>query len=233
MIKNTSAYSKKYNYIMIYNAKSGCTLWRQLFLELHREEIKESTNLWHNINIDFPIPKNINNIPKIVVVRNPYMRVVSMFCNKYVNINRNFLYSKFNLPKITFREFVKKLVELKNKNKLNNTDVHIVEQTKDFIMDKNTYVVKLEKFNEQIIEAYKYIGKHKLLPQIEKFINSNNFINETKRDISIKNVSDKEYTVGNNIYPDYKYFYDNELLNMVYDLYKDDFIKFNYQKNII
>jgi len=155
-----------------------------------------------------------------------------MFCNKYCGI-KNFLYNKFKLPKITFREFVKKLVEFKNKNKLNNTDIHIVEQTKDFIMDKNTYVVKLEKFNEEIIEAYKYIEKHTLLPQIEKFINSNIFINKTNRNISTENVSDKEYKIDNEIFPNYKYFYDNELLDMVYNLYKDDFIKFNYQKNII
>jgi hypothetical protein len=34
-----NAYSNKYDYIIRWNAKSGCTIFRQLFLKLHYEEI--------------------------------------------------------------------------------------------------------------------------------------------------------------------------------------------------
>ena len=38
------AYSKKYNYIIGWNAKSGCTLLRNIFLELHKDEVNKISN---------------------------------------------------------------------------------------------------------------------------------------------------------------------------------------------
>ena len=92
------AYSKKYNYIIGWNAKSGCTLLRNIFLELHKNEITNITNEHHSIERDFPLPSNINNIPVYILVRNPYSRIVSMFTNKYCGGHgHNLLYSKINL----------------------------------------------------------------------------------------------------------------------------------------
>jgi len=55
------AYSRKYNYIIVWSAKSGCTLFRQLFLDLHKEELERKPyNKWHYLSNDFTIPKNIN-----------------------------------------------------------------------------------------------------------------------------------------------------------------------------
>ena len=46
-------------------------------------------------------------------------------------------------------------------------------------------------------------------------------------------VFDKEYSVDQKIFPDYKYFYNQELLDLVYEIYKEDFINFDYRKGDI
>ena len=154
------AYSKKYNYIINWSPKSGCTLFRKIFLELHKEELKNKpSNLWHDINIDFPKTSNIikSSIPNIYLCRNPYKRVVSMFCNKYCgktysSIIRNIIM----LDKITFYNFVLKLKELKDTNILNTnkSDIHINQQFLNFEKTDNTYIIKLENFNKEIIKVY-------------------------------------------------------------------------------
>lgn len=229
------AYSKKYNYIIYWSAKSGCTYFRQLFLELHKNElVGNSSNLWHALESDFPIPPtitNIDSIPKIVLCRNPYKRVVSMFCNKYCGgPGHATLSSKFTLQKITFRQFVLKLQELKNQQKINSTDIHIAEQSNG-INFTNCHIVRLETFDESICEIYKKIGLESLIPKIEMFISKNTFINKTKRVAEETNVSDKEYNINNTIFPGYKNFYDKQLLDLVYEIYKNDFINFKYKKD--
>ena len=61
----------------------------------------EPKNLGIKLNLDFCLDKNKekNEIPNIYLVRNPYKRVVSMFCDKYCGGNSSLLYSKFKLKK--------------------------------------------------------------------------------------------------------------------------------------
>lgn len=230
------AYSKKHNYIIGYSAKSGCTYVRQLFLELHKNELNgEPTYKWHHLGLDFKIPNNINidKTNKIIVSRNPYKRTVSMFIDKYCGgPGAGLLRNKFTIEKTTFRIFVKKLLYFKINKKLNNIDVHIKEQSHN-LNKNNAQFIKLEEFNENIVNAYKSLNLHNLVPSVENYLKKDIFKNESKKCNEEIFVYDKEYEIGNTIFPDAKYFYDNELLELVYYIYKDDFINFNYEKYII
>ena len=46
--------NKKYKYILLYSAKSGCSSIRSLYLDLHRDEMSEEQlsglNFYHNLN---------------------------------------------------------------------------------------------------------------------------------------------------------------------------------------
>lgn len=225
------AYSKKYNYIIGWSAKSGCTYFRQLFLELHKKELdQDPTDRWHVLEKDFPIPKNINNINKIILCRNPYKRVVSMFANKYCGgKDHRVLSYKFKLRKVTFREFIYALSYFKKQNKLNFIDIHIQEQTLHFNKN-NAYIIKIEEFNNNIINLYKSLGLLSIIPNIEIFFKKKITKNETTRNNETIYVFDKEYNINNTVFPDYKYFYDKKLLDLVYEIYKNDFIIFNYKK---
>ena len=225
-----TAYSTTYNYIIIWNAKCGCTYFRQLFLELHKDELKtQPRNEWHELHNDFSLPKiNIDKISKIMVCRNPYRRVVSMFCNKYCGTT-SVLPTLIKLQKVTFKEFVNALKKIKQQGELNNIDIHIVEQSN--LMYKNTEIVKLENFNEGIIDAYKNINLDQLVPNIKMFLNDKNVLkNQTIICKDTEYVYDKEYSINNTVFPDYKFFFNVELLDLVYYIYKEDFIRFGYKK---
>jgi len=228
-------YSKNYNYIICYSAKSGCTLFRRLFLHLHKNELnREPTHCWHQLEKDFPLPENIENIPIIFLGRNPYKRIVSMFTNKYcggkgISILPRF----FKLDKITFRNFVYKLKELKANKRLNYTNIHISEQS-DCIkkLNKNNInFVKLENFYYEIVEIYKKLKLDELIPEINKFLATNTVSNISPKNNETDYIYDKEYSIEDIIFPDYKYFYNNELFEEVYKLYEIDFLTFNYNKN--
>ena len=44
-------------------------------------------------------------------------------------------------------------------------------------------------------------------------------------------VNHKEFNVNNSIFPKWEYYYGPIMKDLVYDLYKNYFIKFNYDKN--
>lgn len=229
-----NAYSRNYNYIIIWSAKSGCTYFRQLFLELHKEEINNKPkNLWHTLGNDFKVPENLDfeNVNKIILCRNPYYRVVSIFCNKYCGgKGHSLLPEKFKLDKCTFREFVKKIETFKKKGVLNKIDVHISEQN---YYKNNSSIIKIENFDKEIIDVYKKNNLHSLIPKINNFLKKDIFKNKRKKNTEEEYVFDKEYTINTSEFPDYKYFYDKELLDLVYKIYENDFINFNYEKEFL
>ena len=234
-----NAYSKKYDYLIRWNGKSGCSYFRQLFLHLHESELKDKPkNKWHDICKDFPVPRNINfrKTTKIILVRNPYSRVVSMFCNKYCGgEGHNLLSKKITLEKCTFRHFIYKLKQLYENNEINSFDIHTREQAFDCKIDSNTHVVKLESFNKSIKDIYKRNKVlAKLLPKLLDFLSNNNKVitNETKRNENKCKAYDIEYSVDHKIFPIWNNFYDNELKKIVYKIYKNDFLLFNYSSKI-
>jgi len=229
------AYSKEYDYIMFYNAKSGCSTWRSLFLYLHKDELPNGpSNSHHSVRHDFRLKDNNFNRKKIMVVRNPFSRVVSMYTNKITNNKDRLLLAhliKHKLiknNKITFRQFVDILYNLKKNNRLNNIDIHIKEQT--CYLKPNTEIVHLENFNKEIIQAYKNIGLDYLVPKIEEFFDKEYFSNKSLKDESRNFVGDKLF--DKRIFPNYEYFYDEDIKNKVIEIYKNDFDSFGYTKKL-
>lgn len=232
------AYSNKYNYCIKWNAKSGCTLFRRLFLHLHESELKNPPdNKWHNLGKEFPYNNNHNNnCYKINLVRNPYKRVVSMFTNKYCgNTKAAVLYDKIHLEKTTFFHFVKYLLECRKNN--NWCDCHILQQSISY--NPNDKIIKLENFNDDIINAYSTCELKYLLPEIDVFLkkinnnNEDNPLNITKKDYENKNFIgltefDHNY---NGAWSDYTYFYNDEIAKMVQEIYQEDFDLYNYSKD--
>ena len=234
-----NAYSEKYNYLIRWNGKSGCSYFRQLFLYLHESELKKKPkNKWHDLNIDFPLPKEIalKKVTKLVLVRNPYERVVSMFCNKYCGgEGHNLLSKKMKLEKCTFRHFVYKLRDLKNNNKLNNYDIHIREQAYNCKIDDKTTIIKLESFNKSIKNIYrKNKNLRELLPKVLIFLSNDDKIvtNKTTRTQNICKAFDIEYSVDHKVFPTWKAFYNKDIKLIVDKIYKSDFLLFNYPTKI-
>jgi hypothetical protein len=236
------AYSKKYNYIIGWNAKSGCTLFRNIFLELHKDEVKHISNKHHEIDKDFPLPNNLENIPVFILVRNPYSRIVSMFTNKYCGgKGNNWLYDRINLKEDNFLNFVKFIDNLKKNNNLNNFDCHISEQSNNLIKNgNNCTILKLETFNKDIIKMYSSDKLKILLPKVTqlliKFSNDSIKTNSTKINNNTDNTIDYKlhvYNKNSTIFPNYKKFYGKIIQNIIYNIYIKDFIIFKYDKNVL
>lgn len=235
------AYSNKYNYTIGWSAKCGCSLFRRLFYTLHQDELKQiPEKKHHTLHYDFPVPRclqqnNINQFVSykhIVLCRNPYKRAVSMFTNKICG-KGHILSKKVPMKTITFRNFIYGLQKLKRRKPGLNIDNHIKLQSFNYKRCANTIILKLEEFFEKITTVYTDLDLFCLLPQIINFLDELQHkprFNQTIRNNEKVFVGDKEYPIETDRFPEYEYFYDEELLELVYDLYKDDFENFGYQK---
>jgi hypothetical protein len=236
------AYSKKYNYLIMHSPKSGCTLIKGFFNKIHPNK----DNRIHYIGYDKieSIPKHILSplVPKIIVVRNPYYRVVSMFTNKYISdkrgpfIRQTFVRNKINVQPLSFIRFLKILLQLKNTNNLNKSDCHIASQLFKNHIDVNTKIVKLESLDIDLIEVYKtHICNPELLNLVDKYIQNQTTekkFNVTKINTDIKtNITEHIFNTKTDDFPDYCYFYNTEAIDLVYTIYKNEFEKFGYSKD--
>jgi hypothetical protein len=223
-------YSKKYNYAIKYNSKSGCSFIRILFLELHRAELeREPTNHYHQLWKDFIYNQEQTHFT-LNVVRNPYTRVVSMFTNKFLG-PANTLYKHIQLPKDSFFEFVKHLYKIK-KELFRFPDVHVRPQKRNY--DPKDIVIKLENLNEELLKAYDNPHTAELFPKVKLFLEANSQINKTQRNNSMDYIYNKEFPTGILLnWPDYKYFYNDQIKNIVFETYREDFELYKYDKDSI
>ena len=235
-VKNiNNAYSHKYKYLIKWNAKCGCTLIRRFFLYLHEQEKECEEKEWQNglktfryNYIDKPVIINT-----FILVRNPFKRVVSMFINKYMGpLNIDNLRHKFILPEISFLSFVLKLKKLKEEK--NWLDIHLVPQYYNY--NDDDIIIKLENIKNRLIDLYSTIPRFNPLKEktVEFFSRDIGFINETSKDNTTNFIGLKIYENNyNGPWPDYKFFYNEDIKKLVYDIYKEDFIKFKYNYDCI
>jgi hypothetical protein len=231
-------YSNKYNYVLMYSAKCGCSTIKRFFRLIHPNTSTRSEYIGNKITY---IPRNIagRSVPKIMLVRNPYFRAVSMFTNKFISdkhgplIRLSFIKNNIPVRPFTFIGFLNKLLDLKKSGKLESIDCHIQSQVHNLEINKNVRIIKLENIKEDIIEAYKNHIKNKELYNM--VIDNLNFLdneyNKTPNNKININVTYKRYNPDINIFPEYCHFYNKKTADLVYRIYKRDFIRFGYSKD--
>ena len=233
------AYSKKYNYCIKYHPKSGCSVFRKLFLKLHINELtfdqKRILDSFHNVKDVFKY-NNENVFFSLNLVRNPYTRIVSMFTNKICGGKQvNGLNKKLKIKTVTFYNFVKLLYDEYNKNpNILNTDPHLDKQSLNY--HKNDIILKLENYKNDIVSSYDNPHTKKLIPQIKYILMKNKHINVSNRKNNKINefIGLTEFSENfSGPWPEYEMFYNQEIKDMVYHIYKEDFEIFNYQKDVV
>ena len=233
---NGFLYSKKYNYMALYSSKCGCSSIRYLFLELHKDELSNNSEQVydkHIIKTLFKPEKTLDTskINKYLVIRNPYLRVVSMFTNKYIGENsllkQKFIKNNINCEGNSFLFFLLALKHIKNKGLINKIEYHISEQTNKlkFPLSNNIQVIKNFK-NSDLFSKYK-----KIYDSPNNFLHSNKTPTNNFYDINY-DTSKIEFTNTLNI-PTYKNFYIDPIIKDLVDyIYHDDFVKLGYKKKI-
>jgi len=165
----------------------------------------------------------IHSYSKIIVVRNPWKRVVSFYSDKIL-IRRNWLPAlnvliKENYSKnMTFREFVRYVDQIPD----NALEGHLQSQSHGRENISFDFVVKLEKFSVEMAQVAKALQ----LPQALVHIHRNRTpYKENITDAHIFDMKPREIVRP----PPYQYFYDQELHDIVRAKYRRDIERFNYE----
>jgi hypothetical protein len=202
-----------------WSAKCGCSHLKKIVYFLITNNIN---SIIHTSADMCKLPIDIENYTTILIIRNPYVRLVSGFLNKYntFGVFRN----RWKYEKIVFFKFVDELLN----NNWNMIDRHhfTPQTTEDFnehiisrskilkIYDLNNidYIYIQELYNKEIPDTLlKFRGGH-------------------ERKLSSKTFRDYVYNMDMMEYYNYNVhinqFYNTELQNKVYNFYINDFIYF-------
>lgn len=220
--------------IIFWSPKCGCTTLKTIisiyfninndekYKHIHlNEELKKKINV-RNKNIDIYKDYSI-----VMLIRNPYERLVSGFINKYVQ-KKDGKTSHFKNPTNcnNFYDFCNIL--LKNPKKIDKH--HFEKQTSD-----NGWYF----YNELRKPYVKYILDTSNINDISKILglSINTIKNNSNNKYSVKSKRNKLWLMNyeelnKNKKLNYSDFYNNELKNLVYKIYKDDFIFFSNNLNI-
>lgn len=223
-------YSKKYNYVVKYYPKSGCSTLKFLFRECHSEEIPEKNKDSLRFSKFFKKIPNCKPIFSLIIVRNPYSRIVSTFTDKVCG-RHNHVGQKISLPKVTFFHFVHFLLRLhRQKKRFQKIDFHLIRQDHNYL--KTDIIVKLENLKNELIKNYQNSQTQDLVPIIENSLV--NKVNVTNKDKSKTNfVGMTEYSLNfSGPWSYFKYFYNDEIKGMVDEIYDNEFKIFGYPKVI-
>jgi len=218
-----------------WSPKSGCTHIKRIFYYLTtnndlRDKVhckEDQISLYKKIR-----EEDINNYKFIIIIRNPYKRIVSGFLEKMHKIKspemspEQFiqLYSRVwnKSDRLTFRNFIDHLISNKFV-KEPYLQSHFCQQTShDFSLLKNVnsnniIIYDLENIN------YKYIESlyEKTIPDVMiKFRGYHIQVSNEKQDTDVFDLLKSEFSMFT---PYTKNFYDNSIKNKVELYYKDDF----------
>lgn len=165
-----------------------------------------------------------------IIVRNPYLRIISFYCQKIVKkyeLGDKYIWHWIHNPSesnyITFEEFI---------HKLNNINVHMAErhllpQTHGIVSQKFNHVVSLENFNHDIKQVCDDLNLPYDTIISKKTENTYDKLDDIKTPVYDKKPG---WFIQNGIPSDPSLFYTEELKEIVYNKYKTDFEIFNYEK---
>ena len=202
-----------------WSAKCGCSKIKNIFWFLKTGKIRNPIHTKRDMN---QLPGDIEEYITILFCRNPYLRLISGFLDKYKE-NGQYRF-KWIYPTLTFKDFVDELI--KDNWKLVEKH-HFCPQTDE--MFKKDIILKSKKIKVYDISNidYKFIEDlyDKKLPKI--LLNRNYgherkfFIKNTELwDKDVFNLPIEEY-IDYNIDP--KYFFNQEILDKIDNYFKSDF----------
>ena len=209
------------NVCFIWTPRAGCSITLKCFLDMVGllDDAENYSNWIHDYKMDIFI-KNVpeininklyeNNVNIIKIIVNPYSRAVSSWLSQ----------KSHNL---SFREYLKQLVNNSIDYFTTNDKYHLKHQYIELEEKVITKYIKLENF-----EKYDIVLKDKSIYTVDVTKYKSN--HHTKRNKEVNYfVGDIKLNDIHNIVPEsYKYFYDDEIRELVYAYYKIDIEKYGY-----
>ena len=201
-----------------WSAKCGCSHIKNIYWFLQNGNID---NIIHTSNDNCKLPDDLTDYTTIIIIRNPFKRIVSGFLDKYKKDGSFRKYWKYD--NITFSMFIN---EIEKKNWKMIDKHHFTPQTTEQFNDKIFESKNIKFFDIENID-YEYIEKLYNIDIPEIILNKKQGHERQKYD---KDITTYVYDMNlddyifNNI--DIKYFYNEELKNKICEIYKNDFILF-------
>ena len=247
-------YDDKNKKIYFWSYKSGCTFIRQIFYNYYLK-----LNYKKSFIQIISLIKRYNSIDnnklltykKIYVCRNPYSRIVSCFIDKYINghftnwfnINIkitnliNWFQNKKHI-KYNFKDFIDLVYDKIVLSKFNLLEYyHIAPQfsvnyNNDFTFDK---IYKLENLNESNFLEDEFGITNNIANNSEHYSNCNNTDYYIENAFEL-NYNELLYLKQQKKIPNYKCFYNEEIIKKVEKIYQNDInilLKFNINYSFI
>lgn len=238
-------YSPSRNIIISAPLKCGIESVRYLILCEENIKLKNHDEIWFKFNTNcslVKIPNKNMNIKQLIIVRNPFTRLVSGYINKFLTSNYTKLgfsqkvakyYKTNNTKRITFEELVNYII----KQNPRSLDLHFKPQMCDFKFTKNYEIIKIEEVNK----INSFLEKNNFKNKFENFNRKFLFTNKKENIENAFKLKYNEFDIGENnegiayqdaIIPFYHNFYNEDLIEKVYKYYKIDFDRLNYEKKI-
>lgn len=203
--------------IIGWSPKSGCSHIKKIIRFLQTDNYHHEIHIPDDMGV---LPNDIENYISILIIRNPYERLISGFLDKYRK-DGEFI-QKWQHPTITFSNFVDELIkgDWKMIEKF-----HFQPQMQFFdekiFKSKELKIYDITKIDYNFIET---LFKKKIPETILNF----KFNHERKTGrVLEKNVFDLDMQLYYNYSVPTKYFYNRHLKHKVHQFYKTDFIFFN------
>ncbi len=220
--------SEKHKLQFSHIPKSGCQSVRKFLLKINNEN--QDIDIWSREFENKYIIRTTNTLKGFKhysLIRNPYARIVSCYFNKIVGVNwdkfKRYFRGKYKGSRPTFREFVNRL----DQGILKAND-HWRPQYQ-LINNRYTRILKLEDKksidNEMLRETGCAFIHFKARHHMHNIIQSDQFFGD----------STYEYLVqffNKSSQPQYKKFFDEEIQNIIFNLYKFDFKNFDYSQDL-
>lgn len=201
-----------------WSAKCGCSHIKNIYWFLQTNNIN---NVIHSANDMNNLPDDIENYTSILIIRNPYKRIVSGFLDKYRKNGEFRKLWKYN--NITFSMFVNEL-EKGNWEMIDRR--HFTPQTTESFDIKVLKSKSIKLYDLENID-YNYIEKlyNKKIPEVVLHKKQGHERDQFNKNVDsyVYNVNIDEYYLSNVAI---KYFYSQELKNKILKIYKNDFMFF-------
>jgi len=199
-----------------WSPKSGCTHVKKIYHYLTKSV--NISQVHHNTDYKNELPIDIYNYVSILIIRNPYERLVSGFLDRYRPTN-NTRKMRWKPKTITFEMFVNELIK---ENWIAIDKHHFSSQLSDKFSKHVLNSKELHVYDLKHID-YDFIGKlyNKQIPK--EIIEYKG--NHVRKQITI--FEEPVYNVDMPIYFKYKvpvqYFYNEDIKTKVFNYFKEDF----------
>jgi len=225
-------------YAVIWHPKCACTTICSIILNIYNIDIKDN----HCLSIIYKKYRYNNflqNFDSISFVRNPYNRFISCYLNKHIDKIDNYY-----LSLDTYKNYISKY---SNKDTL----INLIEYytTNNPFIDEHTILLSNLYYNvynlkPKIIHIedgcedhlYNFLEKYHIVNSKYKLIHNYTKTN-IETDITSKilfkyfDYNDwMNYKKNNIYYPNYSNILDDDITDKIYNIYKKDFIKYNYSQ---